>query len=242
MVPRVFAKPGEHEVYDDEDSYFSNIKEYKEWDNPASGHRVMLEKQIERFQNSHISVIRKKLSPTSQMYHVALDSLTTTVAWATRFFAYIDKTYKTYSEGKFGPKKAWHVATKLATALLLEMSKPREGTFDTLESGAENKILNARVVFYNTLRVLDVMNEISECNFGDHPTVSQELVKFLSLNTSVEAVDTLTVKMKLTEAKVSSLESDTKGAMRTATTIGNKCDTLSGQLKDALKRIVKLEK
>ena len=242
MVPRFFTKPGEHEVVEDEESYFTNIKGYKEWDNPSSGHRYILEKQIERFQNSHISVIRKKLSAKSQMYHVALDSLTTTVAWATRFFSYVDKTFKTYAEGKFGPDKAWHVATKLATALLLEMSKPREGTFDSLESGAENKIFNARVVFYNTLRALDIMNEISECNFQDHPAVSQELVKFLSLNTSVEAVDTLTSKMKVTEAKVSSLESDTKGAVKTAATVGNRCDTLATQLKDVMKRVVKLEK
>ena len=70
------------------------------------------------------------------MYHVAVASLGMTVAWASRFFSYIDKTYRTYLVGKFGPEKSWHVTTKLATALLLEMSKPREGTFDTLESGA----------------------------------------------------------------------------------------------------------
>ena len=68
------------------------------------------------------------------------------------------------------------------------------GTFDSLELGLENKHFNARVGFYNTLRSLDVMQEITKCNFSDHPAVSQELVKFLSMNTSVEAVDVLTKK------------------------------------------------
>ena len=73
------------------------------------------------------------------MYHVAVASLGFTIAWPEKFFAYIDKTFKSYSVGKFGKEKAWHVTTKLTKALLLEMSKSREGTFNSLESGAENK-------------------------------------------------------------------------------------------------------
>ena len=75
------------------------------------------------------------------MYHVAVASLGFTIAWPATFFSYIDKTHKAYSVGKFGTEKAWHVTTKLATALLLEMTKPREGTFDSLESGLEKKHL-----------------------------------------------------------------------------------------------------
>ena len=167
---------------------------YEKWDDPSSGHKVTLELQIQRFHLQHIAVIRKKLAPSSQMYHVAVASLGFTIAWAATFFAYIDKYFKTYSVGKCGKEKAWHVTTKLATALLLEMSKPREGTFDSLELGFENKSFNARVGFYNTLRSLDAMQEITKCNLSDHPAVLQELVKFLSMNTSVEAVDVLTKK------------------------------------------------
>ena len=77
------------------------------------------------------------------------------------------------------------------------MSKPREGTFDSLEVGLHNKLFNAQDVFYNTLGSLDVIQEISNYNFTYHPAVSQELVKCLSLNTYVEAVDSLSAKMKV---------------------------------------------
>ena len=159
-------------------------------------------------------VIRKKNSLSSQMYHVAVAALGMTVAWASRFFLYIDKTYQTYSVGKFGPAKSWHITTKLATALLLEMSKPREGMFDTLESGADNNFFNARVVFYNTLKPLDVMQNILDNNFKDHLAVSQELVKFLSLNTSVEENDSLTKKMSLMESKTHQMEGDLKSVQK----------------------------
>ena len=94
-----------------------------------------------------------------------------------------------------------------------------------------------RVVFYNTLRSLDVMQEISNCNFLDHLLVSQELVKFLSLHTSVEAVDTLNTNMGKVESKLSSLESDVKGAGKTATTVGKKCDDLQNEVKELGERI-----
>ena len=104
-----------------------------------------------------MAVIRKKLAPTSQMYHVVAAALLATVSWTAQFFAYLDKTFRTYSVGNFDNNKAWHVTTKLGHALLLEMSKPREGTFDSTEAGLDNKAFNAQVVFYNTLRSLDLM-------------------------------------------------------------------------------------
>ena len=106
----------------------------------------------------------------------------------------MDVTYSEYSEGKFGAKKAWHVTTKLVTALILEVSKPRESTFNKLQTYTNNVTFNACVVFYNTLKSLDVMAKISALNFSNHPAVSTELVKFLSLNTSVEVVNKLTEK------------------------------------------------
>ena len=76
------------------------------------------------------------------------------------------------------------------------------------------------------------MQEISNCNFSDHLLVSQELVKFLSLHTSVEAVDTLNTKMGKVKSKLSSLESDVKGAGKTVTTVGNKCDAVQKEVKE----------
>ena len=49
----------------------------------------------------------------------------------------------------------------------------------------------AKFIFYSVLKSLDVMGEIQTVDYRDSPVVSAELVKFLSLNTSVEAVDKL---------------------------------------------------
>ena len=106
MIPRFFTKPGDHEVYKDTNSHFLNIKTYDKWDNPSSGHKLTLEHHIERFQQAHMTVIHKKLLPSSQMYHVAVAALSATVAWSAWFFAYLDRIYKTYSVGKFGKAKA----------------------------------------------------------------------------------------------------------------------------------------
>ena len=86
------------------------------------------------------------------------------------------------------------------------------------------------------------MQEILDKNFEDHPAVSQELVKFLSLNTSVEAVDTLTKQMSSFESKVHQAETDMKGELRSSSAMGNKFDTLAGQIKDIVKQLTKVKK
>ena len=65
---------------------------------------------------------------------------------------------------------------KLATALILEVSEPRESIFNELENDTANTTFNVRVVFYNTLKYLDVMVEICAIMFSDHPGVSTKLV------------------------------------------------------------------
>ena len=36
MIPRFFSKPGEHHVIDNTESHFTNIKSFKEQNNPSS--------------------------------------------------------------------------------------------------------------------------------------------------------------------------------------------------------------
>ena len=100
-------------------------------------------------------------------------------------------------------------------------------------------MFNNHVVFYNTLKSLDVMSEISAVNFTYHPAVSIELVKFLSLNTSVEAVDTLIQKAETMSTNVSSLQRGVAGAVKATTTVGNKQESMSAQLKELAKQVKK---
>ena len=240
MLPRYFCKQGDHQVIDATESYFTNIKSFAEWNNASSGFKFKLKRQMERFRKHQLATIRAKLDPSSKMFAIATSSVSDTLAWTYELINYIDVTYAEYSEGKFGVKKSWHITTKLATALIMEVSKPRESTFDQLQSDSDSSNFNARVVFYNTLCALDVMADISSVNFADHPAVSTELVKFLSLNTAIDAVDQLVAKSNTMESSLCQVQKDLGGATRTITTVGNKHDLLSSQVKELTKKVNKL--
>ena len=119
-------------MIDTTESHFTNIKNYGDWNNPSSGFKVQLKKQMERFQKYQLAAIKAKLSTNSKLYSLAIASVSNTVVWTYELINYLDVTYLEYSEGKFGAKKAWHVTTKLATELILEVSNPRESTFNEL--------------------------------------------------------------------------------------------------------------
>ena len=74
-------------------------------------------------------------------------------------------------------------------ALVVEVRKSREGALGYFE--AEGGIYMADVIFYAVLKSLDTMSEMLALGYRDLPFVFTELVKFLSLNASVEAVEKL---------------------------------------------------
>jgi len=110
------------------------------------------------------------------MYHLVTSSLIESIAWANSLVNYIDLNYEEYASGKFGTGKAWHVTTKLAMALILEVGKPREGALNSFE--ARDAISISKVIFHSILKSLDVMGLIAAADFRDSPVVvSTELVK-----------------------------------------------------------------
>ena len=111
------------------------------------------------------------------------------IAWATGLINYIDYTYDEYLSRKFGSSKAWHATTKLATALINEVSKPREGALNSFEAG--DGISMSKVIFFSVLKSFDMMSEIAAVKYPGSLVISTELGKFMFLNTSVKAVDKL---------------------------------------------------
>ena len=57
-VPRFLSSSGMHVVIDNQQSYFSQIKTFKEWNNPNSGFKLRLKRELERFGRSHLATIR----------------------------------------------------------------------------------------------------------------------------------------------------------------------------------------
>ena len=89
----------------------------------------------------------------------------------------IDNTYEEHLLGKFGMAKAWHVTTKLAMGLVLEINKPRDRA---LNSFTENRRSMSKIIFYLVLKSLDVMSRISALDYMDLLVVLTESMKCLS--------------------------------------------------------------
>ena len=147
-IPRFLSNSGAHTVVRNEASYFSHIPSYKDWNNPNSGFKYRLKKELEIFRRSHLSTIRERISTSNPLYNLATSSLTESIAWATGLINYIDNTYEEYSTGKFGDAKSWHVTTKLAMALIVEVGKSREGDINSFEAGDEKSMANVIFIQY----------------------------------------------------------------------------------------------
>ena len=132
------------------------------------------------------------------------------------------------------------MTTKLAMALIVEIGKPREGALNSFVAGEASSM--ARVIFYSVLKSLDAMNDIAAVDYRDSPVVSTELVKFLSLNTSVEAVDRLEAESILNTDVLKQMGREVSAAVKATQTVGNKSDELKKVVDSFRKRIEKLEK
>ena len=239
-MPRFLSNTGAHVVIDNESSYFSHIPSFAKWNDPNSGFKLRLKKELERFRRSHLSTIREKLSVRDPLYGIATSSLTESISWTTGLINYIDNTFEEYSAGKFGAKKSWHVTTKLATALIMEVVKPREGALNSFQAG--DAIAMSKVIFYANLQSLDAMGKIAADDYRDSPVVSSELVKFLSLNTNVEAVDKIEAQSAELNGVVKQLNKDVTSTTKSMASIGNKADELKKVVEGLRRRIEKLEK
>ena len=238
-MPRFFTCSGVHVVIDNQESYFSQIKTYKQWNNPNSGYKLRLKRELERFRRSHLSTIRESLSVRNPLYQLATSTLTESISWANGLINYIDLTYEEYSSGKFGSAKSWHVTTKLATALIKEVNKPREGALNSFEAG--NSLSISKVIFYAVLQSLDAMTTIAAMDYRDSPVVSTELVKFLSLNTDIDSVDKLEEQSAEHATNLKQLNKDTNTARTAINSVGNKTDELKKVVENIKKRVDKLE-
>ena len=84
---------------------------------------------------------------------------------------------------------AWHVATRLMKVLILEVAKKQDRVSMALKTANQAQI--GRVTLLAILRFLDVMKQIQYLDFSNHPSVANELVKFLAVNQEFQSVKDL---------------------------------------------------
>ena len=101
---------------------------------------------------------------------------------------YIDETYAQYSSEKFVNNKSWYVYIKSATALIQDVGIPRHGVMNSFQVDVAQSI--NQIIFYATLRSLERMALIL-IKITEIPQQYLQNLWFLSMNTSVEAVDKL---------------------------------------------------
>jgi hypothetical protein len=116
----------------------------------------------------------------------------------------------------------------------------RYGVQNAFQLGNSRQI--CQQILWSVLKSHDVMNEYKCLNFKNHPSIATELVKFLAINTSFEAIEKLTVKMGATEAKLNDSKKQVAAAVKSASLSANKADEVKKLCKALDKRLKKLEK
>jgi SOS response regulatory protein OraA/RecX len=76
-------------------------------------------------------------------------------------------------------------------------------------------------------------------NFKNHPSIATELVKFLAINTSFEAIEKLTAKTTLLDLEMAEMKKKVNEAIKAATLAANKKSDECKHLTDLLAKRVK---
>jgi hypothetical protein len=238
-TPKYFSRLQGHRVLKLDASYFDTITSHADWSDVATGYKMRLQEALAEFQESHAGFIDQAVEVGSKAHTVAHAALTESVAWIIGFIQLIDEYYRELSKAKFGPIKAWHVTTRLAKRILDEVGTPRYGVQGAFQVGDSTQI--CQQIFWAVLKSHDIMAAYKRLNFKNHPSIATELVKFLAINTSFEAIEKLTLKAATLELDVREAKKASMEATKTAAAAANKCDEVKRVNDSLAKRLLKLE-
>jgi uncharacterized protein YoxC len=239
-VPRFFSKAGAHKVIKNDDSYFNEIASFEEWDTPITGYRDLLKEELATFRESHQRNIDDTLERQSIICSIATMALTESCAWMEGLIVFIDDYHRDLGKARFGTKKSWHVTTRLARRMFVEVATYRNGVQNAFQTGKNVQVCQ-RIV-WAVLKSHDIMARYRRHNFKDDPSVSSELVKFLAINTGFEVLEVLAVKVADMSKSVTAMTKEVQTAVKTASTASNKADENKKLYDQLLKRVTKIEK
>ena len=86
------------------------------------------------------------------------------------------------------------------------------------------------------------MAKVKQLDFENHPAISTELLIFLSMNTSVEAVEKLQSQHSDMVSNMKELKKEVGLASKNSSTNGDKVTKFSPKITALIKRVEKLEK
>jgi hypothetical protein len=215
-------------------SHLSRCKSYQEWSKPQSGLKAVIMRAVPTVNSSSIREINDKLTPGSPAHQLATLALSTSVMWINAFVVWVDDNYQTMLlQSKFTASQAWSVTTQLIARIFGDMYLVRQGLEGGIDTGSP--LSCCTTVLWSVLRTHDVMAEYLAKDFGNHPSISSELVRFLATNSGNEKVEELEDQV----AKLTIAVAETK---RAATEAGKKSDAAGNALDGAKKTIEALSK
>jgi hypothetical protein len=221
-------------------SYLDAITTHSGWSDVGTGFKMCLQEALAEFQESDGTFIDQAVEIESKPHTLAHAALTESVAWLTGFVQFMDTYYRELSKAKFGSGKAWHVMTRLAKQILDDVGAQCYGVQNAFQVGDSHQI--CQQILWPVLNSHDVMNEYKRLNFKNHHSIAMELLKFLAINTSFEAIEKLTAKMAATEAELLDSKKQVAAAVKAASLAANKADKVKKLCDVLIKRLAKLEK
>jgi hypothetical protein len=240
VLPKYFFRQsGDYKVVAGAVSYLNSVKTFAEWDVPHVGFRDHFRSKMGLVNAALQRSIIEGFVPGTPIYSLAMSSLNTSVAWIEAFFMFIDKKYAELVLAKFGKNAGWSLTTRLAARILEDVAEPRAGVVGTLSIGGNVTICPR--VFWSVIQSHDVMESFKAAAFIDHPSISSEYVKFLSVNTGIEAIHDLEVKVLALEEQAKILSKAAKDATTAASSANNKADEAKRLVIALEKRLTKLE-
>ena len=156
-MPRVLSVNSAQTVVQSEQSFFTNIKTWNDWDLPHLGHRDQLLGNLDNVRAAHLDHINDNLESGWPLYSLAVEALQTSYSWSTGLIKFCDNIYRIYVKAKFGSTIAFHVATRLTKVLIVEVFKPWQRVAMALKSC--NQLQIAQVSLLAIVRYLDEMRK-----------------------------------------------------------------------------------
>ena len=92
-MPKIFFSNSNHTVVLKEQSFFTNIKTWNNWDVPNLGYRDLLLEKLEEVWSAKLDHINNHLDPGLPLYSLAVEALQISYSWSTCLIKFCDDIY-----------------------------------------------------------------------------------------------------------------------------------------------------
>jgi hypothetical protein len=111
QIPKLLYDCTGYMVVKTDESYFNQVKTYKDWEEPQTCSRDHIKVDLESYEQAHTNMVTGNTTPSSPLQTAASLSGAYALAWFAAFIAFIDKTYAELTKAKFSSARGWSLIT-----------------------------------------------------------------------------------------------------------------------------------